>query len=192
MNNKDRFIKTALCLVLAFAMTFAPIVSSYAVMVTAFTGQATAEAEDETGDMVDNDIDSDDQPYLDQSEVGNSNDQTITEEELTAEETNSDEEQSDQVDDADESSAADESAAEAAAEEEKNEESEAAEKTEYVWEDGKVRVTAKLEDPDAVPDDAENPELSTAPCIVVINKTISCSYFSSIKTFSPYPKQIPL
>ena len=45
MKNTNRFIKTALSLVLAFAMTFAPIMSSYAVMVTAFTGEPEAVAE---------------------------------------------------------------------------------------------------------------------------------------------------
>ena len=45
--EKNRFIKTALCLVLAFAMTFVPIFSSYAMIATALVvneGEVTEEA----------------------------------------------------------------------------------------------------------------------------------------------------
>ena len=82
--NKNRFIKTALCMVLAFAMTFAPVMSSCAMIATALTGEPATE--DNSADMMDTNIDSTDQPYLDQSEEGISNDETITEEELVAQE----------------------------------------------------------------------------------------------------------
>ncbi len=146
--NKNRFIKTALCMVLAFAMTFAPVMSSCAMIATALTGEPATE--DNSADMMDTNIDSTDQPYLDQSEEGNSNDETITEEELAAQEAAT----GDAQEDASEESSVEEENAQPAEDTEAETEAEA-DKTEYVWKDSKVRVTAVLDDPAAVPDDAE-------------------------------------
>ena len=161
-----KFLKTVLSLVLAFAMTFAPIMSSYAVTVSAFTGEPEAAAEDNTGADTDISVDGEDQPYVDPA----GGDMDDAEEAEAAKDVPAEDEEEAPADesaediDADEDSepAAEEAAPEtpeeaAPAEEAEQEEEAAPEDTQdtYVYEDKKVRVTAVLEDPTAIPDDAK-------------------------------------
>ena len=132
--EKKRLIKTALCLVLAFTMTFAPIFSSYAVVATALAGEVqTTESQEPAA--TDEAAPSDEGTTAEPSEEVQAQPSdvpapgTVEDQDVQPEE-------------------------EAVETEEEEEEAEAV-KTDYVWKDEKVKVTAKLSDAAAIPDDAK-------------------------------------
>lgn len=164
---KNHLIKTALGLVLAIAMTFVPIMSSYAVIVTAFTGDAAAESIENTEADTDISEDNEEQPYVDPDSTDSSvSDEQETEEEVVADEPVEADSEADsdieaETDTSDETAESTEEASEEevpAETEEQQQEEEAepeATRTEYVYQGNGVKVTAVLDDPEAVPDDAE-------------------------------------
>ena len=126
--NKNRLIRSALCLALTFAMTFTPIFSSYAIIATAAgTGEEQATELEDT----------------------NTNEEAVQEETTSEPEAESVKDQTQESPKADEQTVKEEQSEKTEAVEEK------ANKTEYVWKDEKVKVTAKLSDAAAIPDDAE-------------------------------------
>ena len=144
--EKNRFIKTALCLVLAFAMTFAPIFSSYAMIATAFTGEVqAAEAQEPASDE---DAASSDEETADTGQPAAGENAATSEE--TSETKPSAKTDTDVI--KEQNQTVEEKTAEAA---EPVEEEVKATRTEYVWKDDAVIVTASLSDPEAIPDDAE-------------------------------------
>ena len=142
--EKRRLIKTVLCLVLAFAMTFAPIFSSYAVIASA-AGEAEVQTTETDGTTAaDEAVPSDDAAPADpQPAAEDAADPAEPEEGVQPESQPAADEVTDQ-----------QMQEEETAEPEEQEEVKA-EKTEYVWKDSKVRVTARLSDPEAIPDDAK-------------------------------------
>lgn len=146
--EKNRFIKTALCLVLAFAMTFVPIFSSYAMIATALVvneGEVTEEAA--PADNVDEAGGDEAEPEEDSAPA-----------EETAEDTSSDAAQAETEAETPEQPSADNGDVTVQEPESKQVEAEDAEeatKTVYEWKDTKVKVTAKLSDASIIPDDAE-------------------------------------
>lgn len=144
--EKNRLIKTALCLVLAFAMTFAPVFSSYAVIATALAGevQATESEEPAAGDKA---APSDEGTVAEDPQPGGENETAAPSEEAATEKPSAEEGTVTAPSEGPKEEA--DSAEEEAAEEVK------ATKTNYVWKDDKVIVTAVLSDAEAIPDDAE-------------------------------------
>ena len=141
--EKKRLIKTALCLVLAFTMTFAPIFSSYAVIATALAGE-TQVTESQEPAATDEAAPSEEGTTAEDPQPG-AGDAAAPTEEVQAQP--SKEPASGTVEDQDVQP--EEEAVETEEEEEK------AVWTEYVWKDEKVKVTAKLSDASIIPDDAE-------------------------------------
>ena len=157
MNKNNRIIRCVLCLVLALAMVFAPVLSSYAVMITVSNGDPVTAAEDETSDVTDISDDSGDLKEAEQADTAaDSLDEQISGEEVS----DIDSSDSDSEQNAEESSDAAEQKDDQIAEElRKNETADEdpepeAVKTEYVYQGNGVKVTAVLDDPAAIPDDA--------------------------------------
>ena len=169
--NKKYYLRTALSLLLAFAMTFAPVMSSYAVMVSAITGEQTAVAEDNTGAPESDSDESADQSgaVAPDSNAGATEDTGADPDSEAAEAAKEDtsdakpeetENRSDAETPAEKSATVSDEQKETEAATEKAEDAEEAKGTKdtkdtYVFEDSKVKVTAVLKDPSAVPDDAE-------------------------------------
>ncbi len=163
--EKNRFIKTALSLVLAFVMTFAPIFSSYAMIASAFTGegQATEEQEQavtEEAATAEAPVPAEAAPTEETVPAEGTAEQTQPAENAAPAETSEEAAATEAPAQAEPEAVTQTPAEEAApAEEEATPEEEAAEeestKDVYTWKDGKVKVTAKLSDPSIIPDDAE-------------------------------------
>ena len=154
MNKNNRIIRCVLCLVLALAMVFAPVLSSYAVMITVSNGDPVTVVEDETSDVTDISDDSGDLKEAEQADTAaDSLDEQISGEEVS----DIDSSDSDSEQNAEESSDAAEQKDDQIAEElRKNETADEdpepeAVKTEYVYQGNGVKVTAVLDDPEAVP-----------------------------------------
>lgn len=145
MNNK-RTINTILSLVLAFAMTFAPIFCSYTAVAAAIVndeGQVTATQEEASNDeAATEDSAAAEEESAEATVVPEDNAESDASAPADAEVQESQEEDTQPVDPTEE-------------QETDAIEEEAPSRTEYVWKDSKVKVTAKLTDPEAVPDDAE-------------------------------------
>ena len=147
-------------LVLVFALTFAPIISSYAVIVAAFDGDPTAVNEENTVADIDTSIDGEDQPCDDpsDSDIATSEEQDPDEKTVTEDSADPDAYQKaeDPIESVSEKDTEEKNVDELDEDPLQVEETEPeATKTEYVYKGNGVRVTAVLDDPDAIPDDAK-------------------------------------
>ena len=160
-NNmeKNRLIKTALCMVLAFAMTFAPIFSSYAMIVNAAgtTGeQQVTETQEPAAAEEAAPSDEGTQAEKPQPAADSTENKEAAEAPSVTTEKAAPEQAAEKAEAAPEQAEAPKTDAEPEkAEAEPAKEEEKATKTEYVWKDDKVKVTAKLSDASAIPDDAK-------------------------------------
>ena len=137
LMTKNRLVKTALCMVLAFAMTFAPIFSSYAMI-----ANAMGENDTQTIESQEPSADESAQPADTASDEGT---EGVTSEDAPTDADISEDQEEQAAGETEEALPVEEAATEEAT----------ATKTEYVWEDSELRVKAVLSDASAIPDDAK-------------------------------------
>ena len=159
--ERNRLLKTALGLLLAFAMTITPIFSSYAVIAAALDSDSTQASEIE--EAVTNEEESSPPDVAETEGQDNTadkseqNDQSVDEPVASDDQdtASDDSEQESEVVVVPDSEQQKEDAVEETEEETEEDEEEQQIKTKYVWKDSKVKVTAVLSDAEAIPDDAE-------------------------------------
>ena len=147
MKNK-KLLKTIVGLAIAFAMTFTPFSSSYALLDNPAGNDGEQVTKTQAADVVSEDV------VTEETEPA---EPEAAPEEVTSEEVTSEEAEPSQPEVTTESTESTKPTEPELKEEAEpaEEVAEKADRTKYVWKDGKVKVTAELSDADAIPDDAE-------------------------------------